>query len=105
MSTALHKINVLNEEPASTSKINFTLYTSKKKIISETQTNSIHCCHSIEHGHINSLTRTSHQPIQELYDGNKRNKKKKKFQILTFTYNKVRGHYLLYTTPTHQRRK
>lgn len=31
MSTALHKINVLNEEPASTSKINFTLYTSKKK--------------------------------------------------------------------------
>lgn len=80
MSTALHKINVLNEEPASTSKINFTLYTSKKKIISETQTNSIHCCHSIEHGHINSLTRTSHQPIQELYDGNKRNQKKKKFK-------------------------
>lgn len=33
MSTALHKINVLNEEPASTSKINFTLYTSKKKIL------------------------------------------------------------------------
>lgn len=33
MSTALHKINVLNAEPASTSKINFTLYTSQKKTL------------------------------------------------------------------------